>query len=135
SATPLQSSTAAYAFGIHHNMWYGAGGSIQVAMSRMVTAKVNMNASSTHTFLEIVKARFGVVAHIVFTTCAFLLYADLSWVSLPRVEMVTDACFSGRCRCCKRLTGMNILAAYVLLPIGIVVYVVFGGLRATFMYD
>ncbi|KAG2046893.1 hypothetical protein BDR06DRAFT_977142 [Suillus hirtellus] len=34
------------------DMWYGAGGSIQVAMFRMVTAKVNMNASSTHTFLE-----------------------------------------------------------------------------------
>lgn len=33
------------------------------------------------------------------------------------------------------LTGMNILAAYVLLPIDIVVYVVFGGLRATFICD
>ncbi|KAG1788412.1 uncharacterized protein HD556DRAFT_1245125 [Suillus plorans] len=126
SATLLQSSTAAYTFGIYHNMWYGAGGSIQVPMSRMVTAKVNMNPSSTHTFLEIVKARFGVVAHIVFTTCAFFL---------PRVEMVTDACFSGRCCYCECLTGMNILAAYFLLPIGIVVYVVFGGLRATFMCD
>ncbi|KAG1846671.1 hypothetical protein C8R48DRAFT_732615 [Suillus tomentosus] len=60
---------------------------------------------------------------------------DLSYVSLPPVETVTDACFSGRCRYCERLTGMDILAAYFLLPIGIVVYVVFGGLRATFMYD
>lgn len=33
------------------------------------------------------------------------------------------------------LTGMNILAAYFLLPIGIAVYVVFGGLRATFICD
>ncbi|KAG2098289.1 uncharacterized protein F5147DRAFT_714436, partial [Suillus discolor] len=48
--------------------------------------------------------------------------------------MVTYACFSGRCRSCERLTGMNILAAYFLLSIGTVVYVVFGGLRATFMY-
>jgi Na+/proline symporter len=33
------------------------------------------------------------------------------------------------------LTGMNILAACFLLPIGIAVYVVFGGLRATFICD
>ena len=33
------------------------------------------------------------------------------------------------------LTGMNIIAACFLLPIGIAVYVVFGGLRATFVCD
>ena len=33
------------------------------------------------------------------------------------------------------LTGMNIIAACFLLPIGIAVYVVFGGLRATFICD
>lgn len=33
------------------------------------------------------------------------------------------------------LTGMNTIAAYFLLPIGIAVYVVFGGLRATFICD
>lgn len=33
------------------------------------------------------------------------------------------------------LTGMNTIAACFLLPIGIAVYVVFGGLRATFICD
>ena len=33
------------------------------------------------------------------------------------------------------LTGMNVIAACFLLPIGIAVYVIFGGLRATFMCD
>ena len=33
------------------------------------------------------------------------------------------------------LTGMNVDAACMLLPIGIAVYVVFGGLRATFVCD
>lgn len=33
------------------------------------------------------------------------------------------------------LTGMNTIAACILLPIGIAVYVVFGGLRATFVCD
>lgn len=33
------------------------------------------------------------------------------------------------------LTGMNTTAACFLLPIGIAVYVIFGGLRATFICD
>lgn len=33
------------------------------------------------------------------------------------------------------LTGMDIIAACFLLPIGIAVYVVVGGLRATFICD
>jgi len=87
SATLLQSSTAAYTFGMAHNLsslpqhtltaprcqrplvsrfmplqaltnpsplrWYGAGGSIQVAMFGMVAAKVKMNANGAHTFLEV----------------------------------------------------------------------------------
>lgn len=33
------------------------------------------------------------------------------------------------------LTGMNTIAACMLLPIGIAIYVIFGGLRATFVCD
>ena len=33
------------------------------------------------------------------------------------------------------LTGMSVAAACFLLPVGIAVYVVFGGLRATFVCD
>lgn len=53
SATLLQSSTAAYTFGVSGPWWYGAGGSIQVAMFGMVAAKVKMNANGAHTFLEV----------------------------------------------------------------------------------
>ncbi|KAG1738551.1 Na+/solute symporter [Suillus lakei] len=122
SATLLQSSTAAYTFGVSGPWWYGAGGSIQVAMFGMVAAKVKMNANGAHTFLEIVKVRFGTAAHIVFTIYAFIC------VLVVRLPV-------GGAATVNALTGMNTLAAYFLLPIGIAVYVVFGGLRATFICD
>ncbi|KAG0704551.1 putative urea transporter [Suillus ampliporus] len=124
SATLLQSSTAAYTFGVSGPWWYGAGGSIQVAMFGMVAAKVKMNANGAHTFLEIVKVRFGTTAHIVFTVYAFIC-----------VLVVCGSLLVGGASTVNALTGMNIFAAYFLLPIGIAVYVVFGGLRATFICD
>ncbi|KAI0669067.1 putative urea transporter [Trametes maxima] len=120
SATLLQSSTAAYTFG----EWYGVGGTIQLGLFAMVAAKVKRNANGAHTFLEIVKARFGTGAHLLFTFYAFLC-----------ILVVCGSLLLGGAATVNALTGMNIIAACFLLPIGIAVYVVFGGLRATFICD
>ncbi|KAI0324815.1 Na+/solute symporter [Cubamyces sp. BRFM 1775] len=124
SATLLQSSTAAYTFGVSGPWWYGVGGTIQLAFFAMVAAKVKMNANGAHTFLEIVKARFGTGAHLLFTFYAFLC-----------ILVVCGSLLLGGAATVNALTGMNIIAACFLLPIGIAVYVVFGGLRATFVCD
>ncbi|KAI0028934.1 Sodium:solute symporter family-domain-containing protein [Vararia minispora EC-137] len=132
SATLLQSSTAAYTFGVSGPWWYGVGGTIQLAMFGMVAAKVKMNANGAHTFLEasmnaaltIVKARFGTGPHVLFTFYALLC-----------VLIVSGSLLLGGAATVNALTGMNTDAACILLPIGIAVYVVFGGLRATFICD
>ncbi|EPQ55634.1 Na+/solute symporter [Gloeophyllum trabeum ATCC 11539] len=124
SATLLQSSTAAYTFGVSGPWWYGVGGTIQVAFFGMVAAKVKMNANGAHTFLEIVKARFGAPAHILFTFYGFLC-----------ILVVCGSLLLGGAATVNAITGMPIIAACFLLPIGIAVYVVFGGLRATFVCD
>ncbi|OSC96798.1 Na+/solute symporter [Trametes coccinea BRFM310] len=124
SATLLQSSTAAYTFGVSGPRWYGVGGTIQLAFFAMVAAKVKMNANGAHTFLEIVKARFGTGAHLLFTFYAFLC-----------ILVVCGSLLLGGAATVNALTGMNIIAACFLLPIGIAVYVIFGGLRATFICD
>ncbi|KAI0071512.1 Na+/solute symporter [Panus rudis PR-1116 ss-1] len=124
SATLLQSSTAAYTFGISGPWWYGVGGTIQLAFFAIVAAKVKMNANGAHTFLEIIKARFGTAAHLLFTVYAFLC-----------ILLVCGSLLLGGAATVNALTGMNIMAACFLLPIGIAVYVVFGGLRATFICD
>ncbi|KIK45666.1 hypothetical protein CY34DRAFT_22415 [Suillus luteus UH-Slu-Lm8-n1] len=105
-------------------MWYGVGGTIQVAMFGMVASKVKQNANGAHTFLEIVKARFGTSAHILFTFYGFLC-----------ILLVCGSLLLGGSATVNALTGMNIIAACFLLPIGIAVYVIFGGLRATFICD
>ncbi|KAH0833962.1 Na+/solute symporter [Lanmaoa asiatica] len=124
SATLLQSSTAAYTFGVSGPWWYGAGGTIQVCMFGMVASKVKMNANGAHTFLEIVKARFGTAVHILFTFYAILC-----------ILIVCGSLLLGGAATVNALTGMNVNAACFLLPIGIAVYVIFGGLRATFICD
>ncbi|EIN11216.1 solute symporter family transporter [Punctularia strigosozonata HHB-11173 SS5] len=124
SATLLQSSTAAYTFGVSGPWWYGVGGTIQLGIFAMVAAKVKINANGAHTFLEIVKVRFGTAAHLVFTFYAVLCNL-----------VVSGSLILGGAATVNALTGMPIIAACFLLPIGIAVYVVFGGLRATFICD
>lgn len=124
SATLLQSSTAAYTFGVSGPWWYGVGGTIQLAFFAMVAAKVKMNANGAHTFLEIAKARFGTSVHMLFTFYGFLC-----------ILVVCGSLLLGGAATVNALTGMNVIAACFLLPIGIAVYVIFGGLRATFMCD
>ncbi|EMD32761.1 hypothetical protein CERSUDRAFT_143319 [Gelatoporia subvermispora B] len=124
SATLLQSSTAAYTFGVSGPWWYGVGGTIQLAFFAMVAAKVKMNANGAHTFLEIAKVRFGTGAHLLFAFYAFLC-----------ILVVCGSLLLGGAATVNALTGMNVIAACFLLPIGIAVYVVFGGLRATFLCD
>ncbi|KAF8526540.1 solute symporter family transporter [Hysterangium stoloniferum] len=124
SATLLQSSTAAYTFGVSGPWWYGVGGTIQLSIFTMVAAKIKMNANGAHTFLEIVKVRFGTSAHILFTFYGLLCNL-----------VVCGSLLLGGAATVNALTGMNIDAACFLLPVGIGIYVVFGGLRATFICD
>lgn len=66
AATLLQSSAVAYKYGISGPYWYGAGATIQVLLFAMLSAKIKMNAPKAHTWLEIVNARWGITAHLVF---------------------------------------------------------------------
>jgi len=89
--------------------------------------------------LQIVKVRFGTTAHIVFIFYAFVCVLVVCGSLLGKFELNeyadTYIVSVGGAATVNALTGMNIIAAYFLLPIGIAVYVVFGGLRATFICD
>ncbi|SJL08479.1 related to DUR3-Urea permease [Armillaria ostoyae] len=109
---------------LNDRRWYGVGGTIQLAIFGMVAAKVKMNANGAHTFLEIVRARFRTGPHILFTFYAFTC-----------IMIVCGSLLLGGAATVTALTGMNTMAACFLLPIGIAVYVIVGGLRATFICD
>ncbi|KAJ6555148.1 urea transporter [Mycena vulgaris] len=124
AATLLQSSAVAYKYGISGPWWYGAGATIQVLLFAMIAAKLKLNAPYAHTWLEIVGARWGKTAHLIFMV--FGLATNLivsSMLVLGGSATVTD------------LTGMSTIAACFLIPLGVSIYVVVGGMRSTLLCD
>ncbi|KAI8932522.1 hypothetical protein NX059_010701 [Plenodomus lindquistii] len=124
AATLLQSSTVAYTYGIAGSYWYAAGATVQILMFSILACKVKQNAPRCHTYLEIVKTRYGTLAHLVFMVFAFITNILVgSQLLLGGSAVVTS------------LTGMPVYAAIFLIPVGVCAYVILGGLRATFICD
>ena len=122
AATLLQSSNVAFLYGVSGPLWYAAGAAVQVVLFSMLAVLVKLRAPTAHTFLEIVRARWGTSAHIV-----FLVFALVTNV------IVTSMLVLGGSSTVQALTGMNINVACVLIPIGVVLYTLAGGLKATFV--
>lgn len=77
-----------------------------------------------HTALEIVRLRYGFEAHIVYIfLCLVTNLLSVTAMILGAAGVITA------------LTGLHIIASTFLLPIGVIVYTVVGGLKATFLTD
>lgn len=77
-----------------------------------------------HTALEIVRLRYGTTAHSVF------IFLCLVTNLLSVTSMIL-----GAAGVIAVLTGTNIVASTFLLPLGVIVYTIVGGLKATFLTD
>jgi SSS family transporter len=124
AATLLQSSTVAYQYGISGPFWYAAGASIQVLLFGILAIELKRKAPNAHTFLEIIRARFGDGSHKVFLV--FALMTNM---------IVTAMLLLGGSAVVNGLTGMNISIAAFLIPLGVMIYTLVGGLKATFVAD
>ncbi|KAF6243289.1 urea active transporter [Nitrosopumilus sp. b1] len=124
AATLLQSSTVAYQYGVSGPFWYAAGASIQVLLFGILAIELKRKAPNAHTFLEIIRARYGDGAHRVFLV--FALMTNM---------IVTSMLLLGGAAVVNGLTGMNISLAAFLIPIGVMIYTLVGGLKATFVAD
>ena len=124
AATLLQSSTVAYQYGVSGPFWYAAGASIQVLLFGILAIELKRKAPSAHTFLEIIRARYGNGSHKVFLV--FALMTNM---------IVTAMLLLGGSAVVNGLTGMNISLAAFLIPIGVMIYTLVGGLKATFVAD
>ena len=122
AATILQSSTVAYQYGVSGPFWYAAGASIQVLLFGILAIELKRKAPNAHTFLEIIRARYGGGAHRVFLV--FALMTNM---------IVTAMLLLGGAAVVNSLTGMDISAAALLIPVGVIVYTLVGGLKATFV--
>jgi urea-proton symporter len=124
AATLLQSSTVAYQFGISGPFWYAAGASIQVVLFAILAIELKRKVPSSHTFPEIIYARFGKHSHKV-----FLFFA------LMTNTIVTAMLVLGGAAVVNSLTGIDIYVAAFLIPVGVIIYTFFGGLKATFLAE
>ncbi len=124
AATLLQSSTVAYQYGISGPFWYAAGASIQVLLFGILAIELKRKAPNAHTFLEIIRARYGNGSHKVFLV--FALMTNM---------IVTAMLLLGGSAVVNGLTGMDISLAAFLIPVGVLIYTLVGGLKATFVAD
>ena len=124
AATLLQSSTVAYLYGISGPFWYASGATIQVLLFGILAIELKRKAPNAHTFLEIIRARFGNGTHKIFL--GFALTCNM---------IVTGMLLLGGAAVVNGLTGMDITIAAFLIPVGVMVYTLVGGLKATFVAD
>ncbi|QPG74615.1 urea active transporter [Brettanomyces nanus] len=124
AATLLTSSTQAYKYGVSGPYFYAAGACVQVILFAFLAIKAKQKAPEAHTYLEIVKARYGGAVHGV-----FIFFAIVTNI------LVTSMLLTGGSATINDLTGMNTTACIFLLPLGVMVYTLFGGIKATFLTD
>ncbi|KAJ3376694.1 hypothetical protein HDU84_009578, partial [Entophlyctis sp. JEL0112] len=114
----------AYDYGVAGPFWYASGATIQVLLFTILAIEIKKKAPNCHTFLEIIYLRYGSATHLV-----FLFFALLTNM------VVTAMLLLGGAGVVSTLTGMSVEAASFLIPIGVIAYVTFGGLKATFITD
>ncbi|KAL5398090.1 hypothetical protein PMIN03_001415 [Paraphaeosphaeria minitans] len=124
AATLLQSSAVAYKYGVSGPFWYASGATVQIILFATIAIELKRRAPNAHTFLEVIRARYGPVTHIVFMV--FGLFTNI---------LVTSMLLTGGSAVVTTLTGMPTAAACFLLPVGVVLYTMFGGIKATFLTD
>ncbi|KAI0384392.1 Na+/solute symporter [Hypomontagnella monticulosa] len=124
AATLLQSSGVCYRYGVSGPFWYASGATVQILLFATLAIELKRRAPNAHTFLEVIKARYGTIAHIVFMV--FGLATNIL-VSLMLVV--------GGSATVSALTGMHTIAAIYLLPVGVIAYTMVGGLKATILTD
>lgn len=122
AATLLQSSNVAFKYGVSGPFWYASGATLQIIIFALLAVQVKRRAPTAHTFLEIIQARWGAVAHAVFLFFALATNIIVSSMLILGGSAVVNA-----------LTGINTDLASFLIPLGVILYTIAGGLKATFV--
>ncbi|CDK24104.1 unnamed protein product [Kuraishia capsulata CBS 1993] len=124
AATLLQSTSQVYKNGIGGAFYYAAGATCQIVLFAFLAVTTKSKAPGAHTYLELIKARYGTAAHFVYI-----------FFGISTNILVTAMLLTGGSAVITDITGMNSVAACFLLPVGVVIYTLFGGLKATFLTD
>jgi Na+/proline symporter len=91
----LQSSSVAYNYGVSGPFWYASGATVQILLFASIAIELKRRAPNAHTFLEVIRARFGTTTHLVFTV--FGIMTNI---------LVTAMLLTGGAAVISALTGM-----------------------------
>lgn len=122
AATLLESSYVAFQYGVSGPLWYAGGATVQVILFSTIGVLVKLRAPTAHTFLEIIRARWGTIAHLIFL--GFALMTNV---------LVTSMLILGGSATVEALTGIDRDLGSFLIPLGVILYTFAGGLKATFV--
>ncbi|OGE55829.1 hypothetical protein PENARI_c004G00772 [Penicillium arizonense] len=124
STALLGSSFVGYDYGVAGPFWFAAGCSPMIVFFALLGISCKRKIPEAHTSLEVVRIRYGRVAHVVFMILCLVnnIFACANML-LGAAAVITA------------VTGMHIIAATFLLPVGVTVYTFVGGIKATFLTD
>ncbi|ODV65213.1 hypothetical protein HYPBUDRAFT_144284 [Hyphopichia burtonii NRRL Y-1933] len=122
-ATLLTSTAWAYSYSFGNFLYCMAGG-VQIILFCFLCIQIKLHSPGAHTVSEIVKIRFGKKGHSV-----LLFYIIATNI------MVLSTLLLGGAQAFASATGMHVVAASFLLPLGVVIYTLGGGLKAVFICD
>ncbi|KAG2419119.1 hypothetical protein HFD88_002223 [Aspergillus terreus] len=120
----LGSSFVGYDYGVAGPFWFAAGCSPMIVFFALLGISCKRKIPEAHTSLEVVRIRYGRVAHAVFMVLCLInnIFACANML-LGAAAVISS------------LTGMHIVASTFLLPVGVTVYTFVGGIKATFLTD
>ncbi|KAJ5971644.1 uncharacterized protein N7479_001562 [Penicillium vulpinum] len=120
STALLGSSFVGYDYGVAGPFWFAAGCSPMIVFFALLGISCKRKIPEAHTSLEVVRIRYGHVAHVVFMVLCLVnnIFACANML-LGAAAVITA------------VTGMHIIAATFLLPVGVTLYTFVGGIKAT----
>ncbi|KZZ97920.1 Sodium/solute symporter [Ascosphaera apis ARSEF 7405] len=124
AATLLQSSSVAYKYGVSGPLFYACGAGVQIILFATMAIELKRRSPNAHTVLEGIRARYGTITH-----CVFIVFCLMCNI------LVSAMLLAGGSAVVNSLTGMNTIAACFLLPVGVVLYTMFGGVKSTLLTD
>lgn len=124
AATLLTSTTWVYEFGVSGAYFYGAYAIVQIFVFAIAAIELKRRAPGAHTVLEVTRVRYGAVGH-----GTQIFYSTLRQIfNSVNILIGGSAVFTA-------LTGMNVIAGIWTLPVGVAIYTMAGGIKATILTD
>ncbi|KAJ9229990.1 hypothetical protein DTO169E5_8629 [Paecilomyces variotii] len=113
-----------YSYGMAGPFWFAAGCSPMIVFFALLGVSCKNKIPEAHTSLEVVRVRYGRVAHLVFMALCLVnnIFACANMLL-------------GAAAAISAMTGMHVIAATFLLPVGVSIYTFFGGIKATLLTD